>query len=194
MTASTAPYTKSMYSILSNKPVSSKFSGAYYEISYKIPPWFVNWKGKKLFKVYGCAFAYLKSENKVPKPNDKYANQFISVHSNIARNDTENLLSSYSLALSYVYGTEAMTEYPKYDESVVNENYMMVVNNYYIPKLYDLINSDIKEIKIWFKYSHGELIILRTSYSSEAGIENGWELDEIYQAVFKIECELFISD
>jgi hypothetical protein len=86
-------YTKSMYSILSNKPISKDFSGASYEISYRLPPWFVNWSGKKLIKVYGCSFAYLESENKVPKPSEKYVNQFISVHSNIARDGTENLLS-----------------------------------------------------------------------------------------------------
>jgi hypothetical protein len=79
-----------------------------------------------------------------------------------------------------------MTEYPKYDE--------FVVNNYYTPKLYDITNCDIKEIKIWSEDSHNELIILKTSFSSEAGIENGYQLDEIYKAVFKIECELFISD
>jgi hypothetical protein len=66
---------------------------------------------------------------------------------------------------------------------------MMVVNNYYTPKIYDLTHSSIKEISIWFKDSHGELIVLRTSYSSEDGF-----LDEIYQAVFKIECELFVSE
>jgi hypothetical protein len=174
----TPKYTKSMYSILSNKPVSEDFSGAYYEISYHLPVWFVNWSGKKMIKVYGCAFAYLESENKIPKPSTKYANQFISVHSNIARDDTANLLSSY-----------VKNKFPDYDESAVNENYMMIVNNYYTPKIYNLANSTINEITIWFKDSHGEQVVLRTSYSSEGGF-----LDEIYQAVFKIECELFISD
>jgi hypothetical protein len=165
-------YSKSMYSILSNKPVIEAFSGAYYDIIYYLPAWFVNWNKKKIIKIYGCAFAYLESENKVPKPSSKYANKFISVHSNIVRNDTENLLSTY---------TE--NKYPEYAESVINENYMMVVNNYYTPKIYDLTNSPIKEIKIWFKDSHGEIIPLRTSYSGEGGF-----LNEIYQAVLKIEC------
>jgi hypothetical protein len=65
----------------------------------------------------------------------------------------------------------------------------MVVNNYYTPKIYDLTNSPTKEIKKWFKDSHGKIIPLRTSYSGEGDF-----LNEIYQAVFKIECELFISD
>jgi hypothetical protein len=142
-------YTKSMYSILSNKPVSSNFSGAYYEISYRLPPWFVNWSGKKLIKVYGCAFAYLESENKVPRASQKYTNQFISVHSNIARDDTESMLSTYTLGLSNTYDSEHLNKYPKYDESVVNENYMMVVNNYYTPKLYDLTNFSDDKISIW---------------------------------------------
>jgi hypothetical protein len=129
-----------------------------------------------------------------PKPSQKYANQFISVHSNIARDGTENMMSAYTLALSHTYGTEQINYIPKYDESVVNENYMMIVNNYYTPKIYDLTNFSDDKIKIWFKDSHGELIILRTSYTTEEGIENETFFDEIYQAVFKIECELFISD
>jgi hypothetical protein len=66
---------------------------------------------------------------------------------------------------------------------------MMIVNNYYTPKIYDLTNFSDNKISIWFKDSHGEQIVLKTSYSSEGGF-----LDEIYQAVFKIECELFISE
>jgi hypothetical protein len=181
-------YSKSMYSILSNKPTTQDFSGASYEISYRLPAWFVNWGGKKLIKVYGCSFAYLESENKVPKPSQKYANQFISVHSNIARDGTESLLSAYTLGLTSA-GLTPSNKYPDYDESVVNENYMMVVNNYYTPKIYDLTNFTDNKISIWFKDSHGNLIELRTSYSSAEGF-----LDEIYQAVFKIECELFVSE
>jgi hypothetical protein len=84
-----------MYSILLNKHVSKNFRGYYYEISCRFPVWlFVNRKGKKIIKVYGCAFAYLWKWEKVLKPSDKYANQFTSVHSNIARDDSENLLFS----------------------------------------------------------------------------------------------------
>jgi hypothetical protein len=64
---------------------------------------------------------------------------------------------------------------------------MMVVNNYYTPKVYDLTNSTVKEMTIWFKDSHGDKIPIRTSYLTEA------PLAEIYQAVFKIECELAIA-
>jgi hypothetical protein len=45
----------------------------------------------------------------------------------------------------------------------------------------------VKEITIWFKDSHGDKIPLRASYLTEA------PLAEIYQAVFKIECELAIA-
>jgi hypothetical protein len=63
---------------------------------------------------------------------------------------------------------------------------MMVVNNYYTPKIYNLTNSTAKEITIWFKDTRGEIIPLRTSYLT------GAPLDEIYQAFFKIECKLAI--
>jgi hypothetical protein len=167
----------SKYSILSNKPVTKDFSGAYYDISYSLPAWFTSWNGEKIIKVYGCSFAYMESENKDPKPSTRYANQFISVHSNITRDDTEHLSSFYLPGETPASQTEREVE----------ENYMMVVNNYYTPKIYDLTNSTAKEITIWFKDSHGETIPLRASYSSEGGF-----LDEIYQAVFKIECELAI--
>jgi hypothetical protein len=42
-------------------------------------------------------------------------------------------------------------------------------------------------ITIWFNDSYGDKIPLRTSYLT------GGPLEEIYQAVFKIECELAIA-
>jgi hypothetical protein len=65
---------------------------------------------------------------------------------------------------------------------------MMIVNNYYTPKIFDLTNSDEKTINIWFKDAHGEIIPIRTPYSSDHGT---W--DEIHQVVFNIECELAVS-
>jgi hypothetical protein len=178
---------KSKYTILSNKPLNKDFSGAYYEIDYKLPPWFVNWDKNKVIKVYGCSFAYLESKNKEPIPSQKYANQFISVHSNIVRDDTEILLSAYPTI------DDLPGEFNKNDESGLNENYMMVCNNYYTPKIYDLSNSKINYIKIWFKDSHGERIIIRSTYATKD--ENGdLQLNEIEQAVFKMECELAIME
>jgi hypothetical protein len=129
-----------------------------------LPFWFTNWDEKKIIKVYGCSFGYLESENKVSKPSTRYSNQFISVHSNITRDDTEHLPSFY-----------LPSDIPTQNESETSANYMMVVNNYYNPKIYDLTNSTAKEITIWFKDAQGDKIPLRTSYSGEGGF-----LNEIY--------------
>ena len=168
---------RSTYSILSNKPLRTEFSGAFYEISFDLPFWFVNWNGKKIIKVYGCSFNYLESENKVPKISTKYLNQFVTVHSNIVANDTENLISYYPNESSS-FGIHSTSE--------SNNNYMMVANNYYTPKIYDLTHSDIQQITIWFKGADTANICLRGSC--------GHDLQEIEQAVFKIECELAILD
>jgi hypothetical protein len=164
------------HTILLNKPLTKQGYGPYYEISYALPFWFTNWDEQKVIKVNGCSFAYLESEDQVPKPSAKYSNQFISVHSNITRDDTEHLPIFY-----------LPSDIPTQNESETNANYMMVVNNYYTPKVHDLTNSTAKAITIWFKDSYGDKIPLRTSYSSEGPLE------EIYQAVFKIECELAIA-
>ena len=173
----TETYLKSMYMILSNRLENKDFSGATYEIHYPLPPWFTHWGGRKIIKVYGCSFAYLESENKEPKPSERYKNQFITVHSNIARDEVQNMPGRWN-------PTEAPT--PKEEEAY--SNCLMVVNNYYTPKIIDATYSDFTEIVIWFKDGYGEKIPLRTSYSSEGGF-----LDEIYQAVFKIECELAVG-
>jgi hypothetical protein len=69
---------------------------------------------------------------------------------------------------------------------------MMVANNYYTPKLYNLTNSpELQEIRIWFKDSYGERVCLRTSYAGTSDLNL---LDEIRQAVFRIELELVISN
>jgi hypothetical protein len=172
------PYLFSKYSILSNRPEHKDFSGGYHEIYYPLPSWFKNWNKRKIIKIYGCSFAFLESENKEPKPSTRYSNQFITVHSNIARDNVQNMPGVWELK-------ESATQ----KEEEIYANCLMVVNNYYTPKIIDVTDADFSEIVIWFKDGYGEKIPLRTSYSSEHGV-----LDEIYQALFKIECELAIGD
>jgi hypothetical protein len=173
----------SKYTVLTNKPFNKEYSGGYYEMVFYLPQWFTNWNKNKLIKVYGCSFIYLESENKVPKPSTKYTGQFISVHSNIAQNDTVNLNSVYMIK---DYFPDSKTPL---DESATNANYMMVVNNYYTPKIYDLTDTQFGYITISFKDTEGQAIPIRTSYSREDD-----HLGEIYQAWFKIECELAILE
>jgi hypothetical protein len=54
----------SKYNCLTNKPLSKKSSGGYYEISFRLPVRFRDWNKNKIIKVYGCSFNYLDSENK----------------------------------------------------------------------------------------------------------------------------------
>jgi hypothetical protein len=142
-------------------------------------------RGNKIIKVYGCSFNYLESENKNPTPSSKYQNQFISVHSNIAHEDTIPLKSFYvEPEVSENYLSDP-------NESTLISNFMMVVNNYYTPKIYDLTNSTIDNITTTFKDAYGELIVIRTSYAPGS---DPMELTEIQQAVFKIEIELAIHE
>jgi hypothetical protein len=174
---------KSAYGILSNRPLNKEFSGASYEIQFKLSSWFTNWNKNKIVKVYGCSFAYLESKNKEPVLSTKYSNQFISVHSNITRDETILMNSVYTLE------NGLPGNFSENDEQKVIDGYMMVANNYYTSKIYDLTNSTLEYITISFKDPHGEKIAIRTSYTGDSG--EGF-LDEIYQAVFKIEIELAI--
>jgi hypothetical protein len=169
---------KSRYSILSNKPLSEEFSGALHEMHYRLPAWFRSSNGRKVIKVYGCSFRYLESESKKPIPSDRYADQILTVHSNIVRDEMEHMPSFYPEAPSSGNGLH---------ENEAVDCFMMMVNNYYTPKIYDVTDSNLQFIKIWFKDAYGNRIPIRDAYSSEGG-----ELDEIYQAVFKIECELAV--
>jgi hypothetical protein len=126
--------------------------------------WFTNSNEKKIIKIYGCAFRYLESQNKEPILSSRYANQFISVHSNIARDETENLKTTYPEASSFRNGE---------NDSV--DCFMMVVNNYYTPKIYDLSDSNLSDILIWFKDAYGNKIPIRDAYTGTIRI-----LNEIY--------------
>jgi hypothetical protein len=167
----------SKYAILTNKPLSKEFRGAYFEMTFNLPFWFSYWDHKKIIKVYGCSFAYLESENKEPVLSNR---QFISVHSNIIREDSEYLPSAYIPPVS--------KDTPSQNESEANSNFMMVVNNFYTPKVYDVTNLTDKQIIIYFRDSKGEKIPITTSYSSQGDL-----LDEIYSAIFKLELELAIA-
>jgi hypothetical protein len=171
---------KSAYANLSNKPLNKEFSGASYEIQYKLPSWFTTTNKNKIVKVYDCSFAYLESKNKEPVLSTKYSNQFISVHSNITRDET--------VLMNLVYTKEnGLAGNPsENDELKAIDGYMMIANSFYTPKIYDLSNSNLDCITISFKDACGEKIPIGTSYSGEGF------LDEIYQAVFKIEIELAV--
>jgi hypothetical protein len=57
-----------------------------------------------------------------------------------------------------------------------------------------LTNSDIKEIKIWFRDGFGDIIPIIKSYNPpDSGINDIDDYEKL-QAVFKIECELAIVD
>jgi hypothetical protein len=127
----------------------------------------------------------LGSENKNPTLSSKYQNQFISAHSNIAHEDTIPLKSFYvepGVIESYLSDQ---------NESTVISDFMMVVNNYYTPKIYDLTNSFINNITIFFRDAYGKPIVIRSSYAPGS---DPMEITEIEQAVFKIEIELAIVE
>jgi hypothetical protein len=129
---------KSAYGILSNKPLNKEFSGASYEIQFKLPSWFVSWNKNKIVKVCGCSFAYLESNNKILCISSKYSNQFISVHSNITKDETILMKSVYTLE------NGLPGNFLENDELKVIDGYMMIVNNYYTPKIYDLTNMNLE--------------------------------------------------
>jgi hypothetical protein len=184
---------QSKYTTLSNKPVHRGDLGEFTLIAYKLPEWFTNWKKTKIIKVYGCSFAYLDSKNKVPTISTLYQKQFISVHSNIVKDDTTFLKSVYLLE----GWREAQPAVPEevLDEATIADGYMMTVNQFYTPKIYDKTNSNINQIEIYFKDATGNIIPLRTPYVGETIEEGGsYHTDEIRQAVFKMEIELAIID
>jgi hypothetical protein len=150
----------SEYAVLTNKPLHKNFSGALRGMSFKLPSWFTDWNKNKIVKVYGCSFNYLESENKNPTLSSKYQNQFISVNSNIAHEDTIPLKSFYlKPGVSESYLSDP-------NKSTLISDFMMVVNNYYTPKIYDLTNSEIKKITISFRDAYGELIVIWSFYVS----------------------------
>jgi hypothetical protein len=84
----------------------------------------------------------------------------ISVLSNISHEETVSLKSIYlknGLSCNYLLNR---------NDLLVISDFMMVVNNYYTPKIYDLTNSVIDNIGIQFRNVYEALIPIRSSYSS----------------------------
>jgi hypothetical protein len=113
-----------------------------------------------------------------------YANKFIYVHSTTAHNDIVTLNSKYADVLPTDYLSSP-------NESMVSMDFMMIENNYYTPKIYDLTHSVINNIRIQFRDVYGKLIPIRSSYSAD---NDNTTLVEIQQATFKIEIELTILE
>jgi hypothetical protein len=159
---------RSTYCVLTNKSLSPLIDIGVPQttnILFKLPEWFINWKGTKIIKVYGCSFIYLETADapqnntNIPKVSTKYSNQFISVHSNIVRDDSTPLHIHY--------------EYPNglpmpFDGSVGDSpDYLMTVNNFYNAKVFDVSNQqDLEFIKLWFVDSMGKAVPLRELYNN----------------------------
>jgi hypothetical protein len=182
----------SKYTVLSNKPLDFEVISDPIKIRFSLPFWFTDWPGQKLIKVYGCSFAYLETETvdgkKVPKLSTKYANQFISVHSNITQDETEHLTSFYDNTVGHTVPDSNAK--PSQSEIDILVDFMMIANNYYTPKIFDLTNSTLKEIVIWFKDAYGQTIPLKNTFTPPSGVY----MSEFYQALFKIEIELAVSE
>jgi hypothetical protein len=176
----------SKYTVLSNKPIPKAHDGAFHNthIFFTLPFWFTSWQKQKVIKVYGCSFAYLDmlpSDQAifVPRPSSRYANLFISVHSNIVRDDTE-----------HITGIIENEDKPTESETEIFADFLMIANNYYTPKIYNLTNSTAKEIEIWFKDAYGNTIQLQEPFS---GFNRPDDVDNDngnYFATFKMEIEL----
>jgi hypothetical protein len=100
------------------------------------------------------------------------------VHSNITRDDTEYLPASYE-----------DLKRSSQSESDASAGFMLIANIYNNPEMYNLTNCSERVIEVWFKDAYGNIIPVQTPYSADHGT---W--DEIYKAVFTIECELDIID
>jgi hypothetical protein len=61
-------------------------------------------------------------------------------------------------------------ETPDIHENETIDCYMMTVNNYYSPKIYDVTDSNLQFISIWFKDSYGNRVPIRTSYTGSGGL------------------------
>jgi hypothetical protein len=176
------------YTVLTNKTLNNWPGPTQTALLYKLPEWFVTWPKTKIIKVYGCSFIFLESEPPIdgglddeykPRVSTRYANQFISVHSNIVRNSTTPLHIHYETAEGF----------PEEFQGNLGDavDYMMTANNFYNPKVFDLTNNNARHIKLWFQDSTGQPICLRGSISA-----NGGFLNEVEQAVIRLECELAI--
>jgi hypothetical protein len=173
----------SKYSCLIKKPLLKNFSGVFTGMDFTLPSWFTNWNKNKIIKVCCCSFNYLERENKKPILSNIYQNQFISVHSNIAYEVTITLKSKYLHVLQSNYLSNP-------NESTATSDFMIIVNNYYIFKIYDLTNNTIDSITTSFRGAYGELIPIHTSHS----FGNPTIVDEIQQATFKTEIKLAILE
>jgi hypothetical protein len=194
--ATTSKIVKSCYTVLTNTPLSNAFSGGLYAMIFPLPDWFVKWSKSKIIKVYGCSFLYFETENGVPKLSEKYSHQFITVHSNIVRDDSITLHTYYSdipdNSTIVAVGPEGTVGKNDVNAITMGDglDYLMTANNFYNPKIYDLSNNDAQFIKLWFLDSSGEKVCLRGSFTGA----NEVFLGEVYQAAIRLECELAIAE
>jgi hypothetical protein len=171
---------KSVYTVLSNKffdnDVTTNTDNQSHTIEFLLPSWFTTWSGKKIIKVYGCSFVYLRNQ----LISNKYQYQFISVHSNIAVNDNTVLNCKYINELT-----------PDYKSDSQYYDYLITCNNYYSPKIYDVTNSDLKSIKINFTDAFGDVIKLKYNTTETVEDAAGVSVTEKvgYRSAFRMECE-----
>jgi hypothetical protein len=166
-------------------------------ISVVLPEWFRNYSGKKYIKVYGTQVYFLKLETKIE--DNKYTfDQLVpleaTLHSDIAKNtNTGSIIDPIPDLPAAPGNTEGAdwaqdmwVETGPFSGTIddMYDQYVLTVNNFYTPKLYEYTDPTIQEIRFWFKNRYGVRLPIFQLVKKD--------IDNFYSFVllFKIEMEL----
>jgi hypothetical protein len=137
-------------------------------ISVELPDWFRNYNGRKYIKVYGTQVYFLRLQS--GDDDDKYTfDQIVpleaTLHSDIAKDTNTgiivdplpNLPAAPGPDETAIWGKKSWWETGPFSGTIndIYDQYILTVNNFYTPKLYEYTDPTIQEIRFWFKNRYG---------------------------------------
>jgi hypothetical protein len=171
------------------------------EWKFALPPWFYSSQYKKMIKFYGSnVFQHKYSMNKTisspPETIEEQQTEFFQVlhatiHSNLSKinKDGQNI-NTIPIPIFYKDGNRVYDDYYKNDIHIYDD-YMMLVNNYYTPKVYVIKDDTIRTIDITFKANDGRTLPIFEIDRIYEGVETTDNI-KINQLLFKIKGELIL--
>jgi hypothetical protein len=160
-------------------------------ISIVLPVWFRTYNGKKFIKIYGTQLNSIVQDT----DNDTYKYDVdtpleTTIQCNLARDvNTGILIEPFNDILETSNPTGLDNVYsPSYNsKELINElydGYVLTVNNFYTPKIYEYTDPAINELHFWFKSKYGTKIPIFYVHAADT------EDIDVRFLLFKIECEL----
>jgi hypothetical protein len=166
---------------------------------YQLPSWFYDSNDRKIIKITGSnviqhRYTRDTTTNPIPETEEDQQGEFFqtlhtTIHSNIIKfsNAGTNI---NTIDIPKFYNANGDQIHEDYSDNLnIYDDYMMLANNFFTPKFYELPDNTVRTIDIWFRGNDGKRLPI---FKIERKVVDSKDIINISQLIFNIEGELVL--